>query len=592
MLLQEILFEPIKNAVEKLFQISIEKVEFQSTKKDFEGDITMVVFPLVKQIKGNPVEIGTKIGDYLVENVAEVSKFNVVAGFLNLVISDQYYISYFNSIKNDNFYGFVFPTEGDKAVMVEYSSPNTNKPLHLGHIRNNLLGYSVAEIIKASGKKVYKTQIINDRGIHICKSMLAWQKFGNGQTPTSTGLKGDKLVGNFYVEFDKAYKVEIAALMSQGKTEEEAKKQAPLILEAQQMLLDWENGKPEVIELWKTMNQWVYDGFSVTYTNLGVDFDSYYYESNTYLLGKDVVEDGLSRGVFFKKDDGSVWIDLTADGLDEKIVLRSDGTSVYMTQDIGTAIQRVRDFSDIGGMVYTVGNEQDYHFKVLFLILKKLGYEWAENLFHLSYGMVELPSGKMKSREGTVVDADDLMTEMTTTAQQISEDLGKLDGYSEEEKAILYHTIGLGALKYYMLKVDPKKQMMFNPEESVDFNGNTGPFIQYTYARIQSILRKATFEYSKDVTLSELYEKEKELIKQIQLFPEIIQSAAENHSPALVANYTYDLVKEFNSFYQNVSILGEDNLDKKVFRVQLSNSVSQVIKNAFGLLGISVPERM
>lgn len=592
MLLQEILFEPIKNAVEKLFQISIEKVEFQSTKKDFEGDITIVVFPLVKQIKGNPLEIGTKIGEYLVENVAEVSKFNVVAGFLNLVISDQYYITYFNSIKNHNSFGFVAPIEGDKAVMVEYSSPNTNKPLHLGHIRNNLLGYSVAEIIKASGKKVYKTQIINDRGIHICKSMLAWQKFGNGQTPNSTGLKGDKLVGNFYVEFDKAYKVEIAALMSQGKTEEEAKKQAPLIVEAQQMLLDWENGKPEVIALWKTMNQWVYDGFAVTYKNLGVDFDSYYYESNTYLLGKDVVEEGLSRGVFFKKEDGSVWIDLTADGLDEKIVLRSDGTSVYMTQDIGTAIQRVRDFSDIGGMVYTVGNEQDYHFKVLFLILKKLGYEWAENLFHLSYGMVELPSGKMKSREGTVVDADDLMEEMTTTAQQISEDLGKLDGYSEEEKASLYKTIGLGALKYYMLKVDPKKQMMFNPEESVDFNGNTGPFIQYTYARIQSILRKATFDYSYEVTFSDLHEKEKELIKQVQLFPEVIQSAAENHSPALVANYTYDLVKEFNSFYQNVSILGEDNLDKKVFRVQLSKSVSQVIKNAFRLLGINVPERM
>ena len=592
MLLQEILFEPIKNAVEKLFQMSIEKVEFQSTKKDFEGDITMVVFPLVKQIKVNPLEIGTKIGEYLVENVAEVSKFNVVAGFLNLVISDKYYVTYFNSIKNDNSYGFVSPTEGQKAVMVEYSSPNTNKPLHLGHIRNNLLGYSVAEIIKASGKKVYKTQIINDRGIHICKSMLAWQKFGNGQTPDSTGLKGDKLVGNFYVKFDKAYKVEIAALMSQGKTEEEAKKQAPLILEAQQMLLDWENGKPEVIELWKTMNQWVYDGFSITYTNLGVDFDSYYYESNTYLLGKDVVEEGLSRGVFFKKEDGSVWIDLTADGLDEKIVLRSDGTSVYMTQDIGTAIQRVRDFSDIGGMVYTVGNEQDYHFKVLFLILKKLGYEWAENLFHLSYGMVELPSGKMKSREGTVVDADDLMAEMTTTAQQISEDLGKLDGYSEEEKASLYKTIGLGALKYYMLKVDPKKQMMFNPEESVDFNGNTGPFIQYTYARIQSILRKATFDYSSESKLLELHEKEKELIKQVQLFPEVIQSAAENHSPALIANYTYDLVREFNSFYQNVSILGEDNLDKKVFRVQLSNSVSNVIKNAFGLLGISVPDRM
>ena len=592
MSLQEILFEPIKNTVEKLFQITIEKVEFQSTKKDFEGDITMVVFPLVKAIKGNPLEIGTKIGEYLVENVAEVSKFNVVAGFLNLVISDEYYITYFNSIKNNNSFGFVTPTEGEKAVMVEYSSPNTNKPLHLGHIRNNLLGFSVAEIIKASGKKVYKTQIINDRGIHICKSMLAWQKFGNGQTPNSTGLKGDKLVGNFYVEFDKAYKIEIASLISQGKTEEEAKKQAPLILEAQQMLLDWENGKPEVIELWKTMNQWVYDGFAVTYKNLGVDFDSFYYESNTYLLGKDVVEEGLSRGVFFKKEDGSVWIDLTADGLDEKIVLRSDGTSVYMTQDIGTAIQRVRDFSDIGGMVYTVGNEQDYHFKVLFLILKKLGYEWAENLFHLSYGMVELPSGKMKSREGTVVDADDLMAEMTTTAQQISEDLGKLDGYSVEEKASLYNTIGLGALKYYMLKVDPKKQMMFNPEESVDFNGNTGPFIQYTYARIQSILRKATFDYTMEVTFSELHEKEKELIKQVQLFPEVIQSAAENHSPALVANYTYDLVKEFNSFYQNVSILGEDNLDRKIFRVQLSNSVSQVIKSAFGLLGISVPERM
>ncbi len=592
MSLQELLSAPIQNAVEQLFQISVERIEFQSTKKDFEGDITMVVFPLVKQIKGNPVEIGTKIGEYLVENVAEVAKFNVVAGFLNLVISDKYYLEYFNSIKNTEKFGFVTPNEGEKAIMVEYSSPNTNKPLHLGHVRNNLLGYSVAEIIKASGKKVYKTQIINDRGIHICKSMLAWQKFGNGQTPASTGLKGDKLVGNFYVEFDKAYKVEIAALMAQGKTEEEAKKQAPLILEAQQMLLDWENGKPEVIELWKTMNQWVYDGFAVTYKNLGVDFDSYYYESNTYLLGKDVVEEGLNSGVFFRKEDGSVWIDLTADGLDEKIVLRSDGTSVYMTQDIGTAIQRVRDFSDIGGMVYTVGNEQDYHFKVLFLILKKLGYDWSQHLFHLSYGMVELPTGKMKSREGTVVDADDLMAEMTATAQQISEDLGKLEGYSEEEKASLYNTIGLGALKYYMLKVDPKKQMMFNPEESVDFNGNTGPFIQYTYARIQSILRKATFDYSNEATLAELHEKEKELIKQVQLFPEVIQSAAENHSPALVANYTYDLVKEFNSFYQNVSILGEDNLDKKIFRVQLSNSVSNVIKNAFGLLGISVPERM
>lgn len=593
MSLQQILTGQIQKAVNELFAISIEKVEFQATRKEFEGDITMVVFPLVKLLKGNPVEIGTKIGTYLVEQVAEVEKFNVVAGFLNIVISDAFYINYFNGIKSNETFGFVNPNTEEKAVMVEYSSPNTNKPLHLGHIRNNLLGYSVAEIIKASGKKVYKTQIINDRGIHICKSMLAWQKFGNGQTPETTGLKGDKLVGNFYVEFDKAYKSEINELIAHGKTEEEAKKQAPLMLEAQEMLRKWEAGDEEVVTLWKTMNQWVYDGFAVTYKNLGVDFDSYYYESNTYLLGKDVVEEGLIKGVFFKKPDGSVWIDLTAEGLDEKLVLRSDGTSVYMTQDIGTAIQRVKDFPDVGGMVYTVGNEQDYHFKVLFLILKKLGFDWAQHLFHLSYGMVELPSGRMKSREGTVVDADDLMHEMTTTAQAISEELGKLDGYTAEEKAVLYKTIGLGALKYYMLKVDPKKTMMFNPEESVDFNGNTGPFIQYTYARIQSILRKADFEYKTVVVETiDLHEKEKELIKQIQLFPEVIQQAAENHSPALVANYTYDLVKEFNSFYQNVSILGEDEVAKKIFRVQLSYLVGNTIKNAFSLLGIQVPERM
>ena len=582
----------IQKAVQELFDLTIEKIEFQATRKDFEGDITMVVFPLVKEIKGNPVEIGTQIGNYLVSHANEVSKFNVVGGFLNLVISDAYYVDFFNTIKNNETFGFVASKEGDKAVMVEYSSPNTNKPLHLGHIRNNLLGYSVAEILKASGKKVYKTQIINDRGIHICKSMLAWQKFGNGQTPESTGLKGDKLVGNFYVEFDKQYKKEISELIAQGKTEDEAKKLAPSILEAQQMLLDWENGKPEVIELWKTMNQWVYDGFEQTYKNLGVNFDSYYYESNTYLLGKEVVQFGLEKGIFEKDPDGSVWIDLTADGLDRKIVLRSDGTAVYMTQDIGTAIQRVKDFPDVGGMVYTVGNEQDYHFKVLFLILKKLGFDWADSLYHLSYGMVELPSGKMKSREGTVVDADDLMAEMTTTAQTISEDLGKLDGYSEDEKAVLFKTIGLGALKYYMLKVDPKKQMQFNPEESVDFAGNTGPFIQYTYARIQSILRKADFDTTIFISGLELHEKEKELIKQVQLFPEVIQNAAANHSPALIANYTYDLVKEFNSFYQQVSILGEENLDKKVFRVQLSKSVGNTIKNAFQLLGIEVPERM
>jgi arginyl-tRNA synthetase len=593
MTLQETLTTHIQQAVQNVFGLTIEKVEFQATRKDFEGDVTMVVFPLVKALKGNPVEIGTQIGNYLVANTVEVEKFNVVAGFLNLVIADAFYINFFNSIKDNETFGFEVPKEGEKAVMVEYSSPNTNKPLHLGHIRNNLLGYSVAEIIKASGKKVYKTQIINDRGIHICKSMLAWQKFGNGQTPESTGLKGDKLVGNFYVEFDKQYKKEISDLIAQGKTEEEAKKLAPSILEAQQMLLDWENGKPEVIELWKTMNQWVYDGFEQTYKNLGVDFDSYYYESNTYLLGKEVVQFGLEKGIFEKDPDGSVWIDLTEDGLDRKIVLRSDGTAVYMTQDIGTAIQRVKDFPDVGGMVYTVGNEQDYHFKVLFLILKKLGFDWADSLYHLSYGMVELPSGKMKSREGTVVDADDLMAEMTTTAQTISEELGKLEGYSNEEKATLYKTIGLGALKYYMLKVDPKKQMLFNPEESVDFNGNTGPFIQYTFARIQSILRKADFDYKNVVSSEiEIHEKEKELIKQLQLFPDVIQSAAAQHSPALIANYTYDLVKEFNSFYQQVSILGEENLDKKVFRVQLAKSVGNTIKNAFSLLGINVPERM
>jgi arginyl-tRNA synthetase len=592
MKLSQLLTQHIQATIQNLFDVSLDKVEFQMTRKDFEGDITMVIFPLLKIIKGNPMDIGTKIGDYLVANVEEVTRYNVVSGFLNIVIADSYYLNFFSEIKNIESFGHGTASPNDKAVMVEYSSPNTNKPLHLGHVRNNLLGYSVAEIIKASGKKVYKTQIINDRGIHICKSMLAWQKFGNGQTPETSNLKGDKLVGDFYVEFDKKYKSEINALMAQGKTEDEAKKQAPIILEAQQMLLDWEAGKPEVIQLWKTMNQWVYDGFAQTYKNLGVDFDSYYYESNTYLLGKEVVQFGLEKGIFEKDPDGSVWIDLTDDGLDRKIVLRSDGTAVYMTQDIGTAIQRVKDFPDVGGMVYTVGNEQDYHFKVLFLILKKLGFDWAESLFHLSYGMVELPSGKMKSREGTVVDADDLMEEMTATAGNIATELGKLEGYSEEEKAKLFKTIGLGALKYYILKVDPKKQILFNPEESVDFAGNTGPFIQYTYARIQSILRKADFDLNTAVTDIELHEKEKELLKQIELYPEVIQNAAHNHSPALVANYTYDLVKEYNSFYQAVSILGEENLTKKIFRVQLSRKVGEIIKSAFKLLGIEVPERM
>ena len=592
MTLSQILSAPIEKAIHSLFDVTIDKIEFQSTRKDFEGDITMVIFPLLKVIKSNPVELGNKIGAYLVENVAEVSNFNVVSGFLNIVISDQYYLDFFNDIKDNSQFGFVSPKANEPAIMVEYSSPNTNKPLHLGHVRNNLLGYAVAEILKASGKKVYKTQIINDRGIHICKSMLAWQKFGKGQTPETSGLKGDKLVGNFYVAFDKAYKEEITQLMSEGKSEEEAKKQAPIILEAQEMLLKWEAGDPEVMALWKTMNQWVYDGFGKTYTNLGVDFDSYYYESNTYLLGKDVVQIGLEKGIFEKDPDGSVWIDLTPDGLDRKIVLRSDGTAVYMTQDIGTAIQRVKDFPDVGGMVYTVGNEQDYHFKVLFLILQKLGFDWSKNLFHLSYGMVDLPSGKMKSREGTVVDADDLMNEMTETAQKISEELGKLEGYSDAEKAKLYNTIGMGALKYYILKVDPKKRILFDPEESVDFAGNTGPFIQYTYARIQSIIRKANFDFTEKTTIKALHEKEKELVKQLELYPEVIQNAAQNHSPALIANYTYDLVREYNSFYQAVPILGSNDSVEKVFRVQLSKKVADTIASAFQLLGIQVPERM
>jgi len=581
----------VKNGFKEIYNIDIESVEFQATRKEFEGDITIVVFAFLRFVKGNPIEIGTKIGQYLKDNVAEVADFNVVKGFLNLIIADSFFLNSFKTIFETQNFGITSPNPNEKAVMVEYSSPNTNKPLHLGHIRNNLLGYSVAEIIKASGKKVYKTQIINDRGIHICKSMLAWQRFGNNETPESTGLKGDKLVGNYYVAFDKAYKKEIAELIAKGKTEEEAKKQAPILIEAQQMLLKWEAGDKEVVSLWKTMNEWVYAGFNETYKELGVDFDKNYYESDTYLLGKDVVADGLKKGVFYKKEDGSVWIDLTEDGLDEKIVLRSDGTAVYMTQDIGTAIERFKDF-DLDELVYTVGNEQDYHFKVLFLILEKLGFGWAKNCYHLSYGMVDLPSGKMKSREGTVVDADDLMLEMTNTARDISQDLGKLEGYSTEEKEELYRTIGLGALKYYILKVDPKKRILFDPEESVDFAGNTGPFIQYTYARIQSILRKADFDYSKVSSEIDLHEKERSLIKQIQQFPEVIQNAAKNHSPALIANYTYDLVKEYNSFYQTLPILGSDVENEKIIRTQLSKKVSEVIKTAFNLLGINVPERM
>ena len=590
--IQTLLESKVKEGFLTLFETTLPSVEFQSTRKDFEGDITIVVFPMLRYKKGNPAKIGEILGEYLLKNVHEITAFNVVKGFLNLVVDDKVYLESFNTIYAIDNFGFSSKTSD--VVMVEYSSPNTNKPLHLGHVRNNLLGYSVAEILKASGYKVYKTQIINDRGIHICKSMLAWKKFGNSETPQTSGLKGDSLVGKYYVKFNDVYKKEINTLIANGMNEEDAKKNAPIHIEAQQMLLKWEAGEAETVALWKMMNNWVYDGFKITYSNLGVDFDTLYYESDTYLLGKDVIEDGIKREIFFKKEDGSVWCDLTEEGLDEKLVLRSDGTAVYMTQDIGTAIQRVKDHSDINGMVYTVGNEQDYHFKVLFLILKKLGFSWASHLYHLSYGMVDLPSGKMKSREGTVVDADELMHEMTDTAKNISQELGKLDGYSDEEKSDLYRIIGLGALKYFILKVDPKKRILFDPKASVDFQGNTGPFIQYTYARIQSILRKATFDYNQKINPSgvSLEIKEKELIKQLQLYPDTIQQAAENYSPALIANYTYDLVKEFNSFYQNVSILGESNEIKKRLRVQLSSKVADVIKSAFSLLGIQVPNRM
>ncbi|WP_438962331.1 arginine--tRNA ligase [Nonlabens sp.] len=583
----------VKNAVKDLFSVSLESVEITLTRKDQNGDLTVMVFPMLRHIKGNPAVIGEQIGAELLKTDL-ISSYEVIKGFLNITVSHAIYLSDFNNILGTADYGKTGVDHAQPGVMVEYSSPNTNKPLHLGHVRNNLLGYSVAQIIEATGRKVNKTQIINDRGIHICKSMLAWEKYGNGETPESTGLKGDKLVGNYYVKFDQEYKKEIASLIESGKTEEEAKKQAPSLLAAQEMLRKWEQGDAAVVGLWKKMNGWVYDGFDTTYKNLGVDFDSLYYESNTYLLGKDVVQTGLDKGVFERDPDGSVWIDLTDEGLDRKIVLRSDGTAVYMTQDIGTAIQRVKDH-DINSMVYTVGNEQDYHFKVLFLILKKLGYDWAANLYHLSYGMVELPSGKMKSREGTVVDADELMEEMTDTAREIAQEQGKLDGMSDSEKEHLYKMIGLGALKYFMLKVDPKKSMMFDPKESVDFQGNTGPFIQYTHARIKSILKKSGFnaDQLKVATDLKLTEKDAAVIKLLQQYPDTIDAAARNYSPALVANYVYELVKEFNSFYQNVpKIVEETNADMKQFRLALCYKTAAVINSACVLLGIEVPEQM
>ena len=592
MSLQQILLENTQKAIAEHYGQHIENIEIQLTRKEFEGDYTLVLFPLLKLIKAKPEQIGEVLGSYLTKHVAEVTAYNVVKGFLNLSIADSYFLSFFGEIAAQDRYGTTPVTSESPAMIVEYSSPNTNKPLHLGHIRNNLLGFAMAKILEGTGKRVYKTQIINDRGIHICKSMVAWQRFGKGETPESTGMKGDKLVGKYYVLFDKAYKEEIAQLIAEGKSKEVAEREAPIFLEAQQMLRLWEQGDADTLALWKQMNQWVYDGFEVTYRNLGVSFDRNYYESETYLLGKDIVQHGLEQGVFYRKEDGSVWIDLTADGLDEKLVLRSDGTSVYITQDFGTAIKRIEeDFPKVEGMIYTVGNEQDYHFKVLFLILQKLGFAWAKNLYHLSYGMVELPNGKMKSREGTVVDADDLMEEMVQVAEELSQELGKLDGYDQQQKQQLYRVIGLGALKYYILKVDPKKKIAFNPQESIDFQGNTGPFIQYTYARIQSILRKAG-ELPALPTTGELHAKEKELIKQLSLFASVVQQAADTYSPALIANYVYELVKEFNSFYQNVSILGEEDPIKRALRIHLSRKVGEVIATGFDLLGIEVPERM
>ncbi len=575
----------ITEIIQNLYQLNDISLEIQENKTDFEGDFTVVLFPLVKTLKKNPDLIGMEIGAAISEEEF-VESFQVVKGFLNLTLKNSFFFQNFENL-NQNF-GKTEPKS--QTVMVEYSSPNTNKPLHLGHIRNNLLGFSVAQILKEDGYNVVKTQIINDRGIHICKSMLAWEKSGKNETPESTNLKGDKLVGNYYVEFDKNYKKEISHLQESGLSEDEAKKQAPSILEAQKMLLDWEKNDEKVRQLWTMMNSWVYAGFADTYKRLGVDFDQVQYESNTYLLGKDLIQQGLHKGVFYQKEDLSIWVDLADEGLDQKLLLRSDGTSVYMTQDLGTAVERFKN-NNIQKLIYTVGNEQDYHFQVLFKILKKLGYNWAENLFHLSYGMVELPEGKMKSREGTVVDADDLMQEMYLTAKEKAQELGKLEQLSDDEKEKSYETIGLGALKYFMLKVDPKKKMLFNPAESIDFNGNTGPFIQYTYARIQSLLNKANFV---EKTLSEytLNNSEKELMMNLSNYKDIITKAAETLSPALVANYTYDLVKSYNSFYQNNPIMILEDENAKQFKLQISNLTAKTIKKALHLLGIDVVNRM
>ncbi|MFK2081479.1 arginine--tRNA ligase [Bacteroides fragilis] len=571
------------------------QVQLQKTKKEFEGHLTLVVFPFLRMSKKGPEQTAQEIGEYLKANEPAVAAFNVIKGFLNLTIASAAWIELLNEIHADAQYGIVSADENAPLVMIEYSSPNTNKPLHLGHVRNNLLGNALANIVMANGNKVVKTNIVNDRGIHICKSMLAWQKYGNGETPESSGKKGDHLVGDYYVAFDKHYKAEVAELMEKGMTKEEAEAASPLMNEAREMLVKWEAGDPEVRALWQMMNNWVYEGFDETYRKMGVGFDKIYYESNTYLEGKEKVMEGLEKGFFFKKEDGSVWADLTAEGLDHKLLLRGDGTSVYMTQDIGTAKLRFADYP-INKMIYVVGNEQNYHFQVLSILLDKLGFEWGKSLVHFSYGMVELPEGKMKSREGTVVDADDLMAEMIATAKETSQELGKLDGLTQEEADDIARIVGLGALKYFILKVDARKNMTFNPKESIDFNGNTGPFIQYTYARIQSVLRKAA---EAGIVIPqvlpaniELSEKEEGLIQMVADFAAVVRQAGEDYSPSGIANYVYDLVKEYNQFYHDFSILREENEDVKLFRIALSANIAKVVRLGMGLLGIEVPDRM
>ena len=590
------LYHKLSKELSKYFQnkynISLNLFDFQLTRKEFDGDITLVVYPILKYIKLNPQVISKDIGEYLINSSSIISSYNIISGFLNFTISDNYYIKILNEIIHNDDYGLKKIDNNSKTIIVEFSSPNTNKPLHLGHIRNNLLGDSVAKILEANGNKVVKTQIINDRGIHICKSMVSWELYGNGDTPEKVNIKGDKFVGDFYVLFEKKYRLEIDRLIKKGHSEEFAKNKSPILLKAKEMLSKWEIGEKEVISLWNKMNKWVYKGFDITYKKLGITFDSNYYESMTYLLGKKIVEKGINKNIFFRKEDGSVWIDLKSEGLDEKLLLRSDGTSVYMTQDLGTAVQRYNDNPSLSGMVYTVGNEQDYHFKVLFLILKKLGFVWADSLHHLSYGMVDLPDGKMKSREGNIVDADELINKMKNTAKEISKKLGKLDGLSVSEKNNLYDTIGLGALKYYILKVDPKKRILFDPEKSIDFSGNTGPFIQYAYARIRSIIRNSSENFDKPITKPNFNFRETNLIKHLLLFPELITQSSKLLSPSLIANYLYELVKLFNSFYQNVNILGEKNEQTRKMRIILTKIIARNIKKSCGLLGIKVPEKM